>query len=164
LLAAAQVQFGFSQSRLALSNQISAADILKVHLRASSVFGIPLCIFYEYQPILAIMVKTKLKTRHTASTKHSLTFCHSNETCALIANLPNSAQLQGTPYHSPKLHQGTCSSVGMRQGADRQTDTQMHMSNIHFVSSTTHAKCNEAQMKITTTAAPTKKTGYHANI
>jgi len=83
--------------------------------------------------------------------------------CALIANLPNSAQLQGTPYHSPKLHPGMCSSVEMRQGTDRQTDTQMHMSNIHFASSTTHAKSNEAQMKITTTAVPTK-TGYHANI
>ena len=36
--------------------------------------------------------------------KHSLTcrirICHSNETRALIANLPNSTQLGGTPYHS----------------------------------------------------------------
>jgi len=27
--------------------------------------------------------------------------CHSNETRAPIANPANSAQLQGTPYHSP---------------------------------------------------------------
>jgi len=27
---------------------------------------------------------------------------HSNETDAPIANPPNSAQLEGTPYHSPK--------------------------------------------------------------
>jgi len=27
--------------------------------------------------------------------------CHSNETHAPIANLPKSAQLEGTPYHSP---------------------------------------------------------------
>jgi len=27
--------------------------------------------------------------------------CHSNETCAPIANPPNNAQLEGTPYHSP---------------------------------------------------------------
>jgi len=53
--------------------------------------------------------------------------CHSNETLAPIANLPNSAQLQGTPYHSLKLHLDPCSSVGMRWGTDRQihwhTDT-----------------------------------------
>jgi len=34
---------------------------------------------------------------------------------------PNSAQLKSTPYHSPKLHSGPCSSVGMRRGTDRQT-------------------------------------------
>jgi len=27
--------------------------------------------------------------------------CHSNETCASIPNVPNSAQLDGTPYHPP---------------------------------------------------------------
>jgi len=51
----------------------------------------------------------------------SVLCCHSNETHALIANPPNSAQLQGTPYHSPKLHPLLCSSVGMRRGTDRQT-------------------------------------------
>jgi len=50
----------------------------------------------------------------------SLRLCvcsHSNETRAPIANPPNSAQLEGTPHHSPKLHPGpcTCGSVGMRQ-------------------------------------------------
>jgi len=50
--------------------------------------------------------------------------CHSNETCALIANPPNSTQLQGIPYRSHKLHPGPCSSVGMRQGTDRQTHIQ----------------------------------------
>ena len=55
--------------------------------------------------------------------KHSLTFrvwavcCYSNETCAPIANLPNSAQLGGTLYHSPKLHPGPY-NVGMRRGTD----------------------------------------------
>jgi len=48
--------------------------------------------------------------------------CHSNETCAPIANLPNNAQLEGTPYHYPNLRLGPCSSVGMR----RRTDTHMH--------------------------------------
>jgi len=47
--------------------------------------------------------------------------CHSNETCAPIANPPNNAQLTRTPYHSSKLHPGPCSSVGMRRGTDRQT-------------------------------------------
>ena len=48
--------------------------------------------------------------------------CHSNEThCKSIANPPNSAQLEGTTYHSPKLHPALCSSVVMWRGTDRQT-------------------------------------------
>jgi len=43
-----------------------------------------------------------------ADISHSALCCHSNET------------LEGTPYHSPKLHPGPCSSVGMRRGTDRQ--------------------------------------------
>jgi len=58
----------------------------------------------------------------------------------LIADQPNSAQLEGTPYHSAKLHPDLCSSVGMRQGTDRHTDRQMCVTNTHFASSTTHAK------------------------
>jgi len=45
--------------------------------------------------------------------------CHSNETHAPIANPSNNAQLQGTAYHSPKLHSGPCSSMGMRPRTDR---------------------------------------------
>jgi len=48
--------------------------------------------------------------------------CHSNTTRAPIANPPNSAQLGGIPYHSPKLYPGPCNSVGMRP----RTDTQTH--------------------------------------
>jgi len=44
---------------------------------------------------------------------HSVLCCHSNETHAPIANSPNRAQLEGTPYHSPKLHLGPCSTVRM---------------------------------------------------
>ena len=51
--------------------------------------------------------------------------CHSNETRAPIANPPNSAQLGSTPYHSPKLHPGPWSSMGMRQGT-AQTHRQTH--------------------------------------
>ena len=70
--------------------------------------------------------------------------CHSNATRAPIANLPNSAQPGGIPYHYPKLHPGSCSSVGMRPQTDRHThtDTQTRVTTIHFASSTTHAKCN----------------------
>jgi len=49
---------------------------------------------------------------------------HSNATCAPIANPPNSAQLGGSLYHSPKLHPGPCNSVGMRPRTDVQTDRQ----------------------------------------
>jgi len=43
-----------------------------------------------------------------------------------MANLPNSAQLNGIPYHYPKLHLGFYSSVGMRRGTDRQTHRPTH--------------------------------------
>jgi len=52
---------------------------------------------------------------------HSALCCHSNETHASTANPSNSAQLDGTFYHSPKLHLGPCSSVGMRRRTDRHT-------------------------------------------
>ena len=79
-------------------------------------------------------------TRHRALADilPSALCCHSNETCAPIANPPNSAELAGTPYHSPKLHLDPCSSVGMRQGKDTQTS----MTNIHLASAASHAKCN----------------------
>jgi len=74
--------------------------------------------------------------------------CHSNATGAPIANPPNSAQLGGSLYYAPKLHPSPCSSVGVRPRTDietdRQTDTQTRVTTIHFASSTTHAKCNNA--------------------
>jgi len=39
-----------------------------------------------------------------ANISRSALCCHSNETRAPIANPPNSAQLEGTPYHSSNLH------------------------------------------------------------
>ena len=68
--------------------------------------------------------------------------CHSNATGAPIANPPNSAQLGGSLYNAPKLHPGLCSSVGVWPRTDRQTDTQTHVTTIHFALSTSHAKCN----------------------
>jgi len=52
--------------------------------------------------------------------------CHSNATGALIANPPNSAQLEGSLYHVPKLHPGPCSSVGVRLQAHTHTDARDH--------------------------------------
>jgi len=78
-----------------------------------------------------------------ADISRSALCCNSNETRAPISNPPNSTQLQGTPYHSPKLHPGLCSSVGMRRRTDTQTDTQTAVINIHFASATRHAKCNQ---------------------
>jgi len=72
---------------------------------------------------------------------HAFPCCHSNATSAPIANLPNSAQLGGIPYHSAKLHPGPCNSVGIRPRTDRQTQTCV--TTIHFSWSTTHAKCND---------------------
>ena len=95
----------------------------------------------------------KSKTRHRASTSmYSLTFhvrvmLPEQRNRAPIANPPNSAQLGGIPCHSPKLHLGSCNSVGMWPRTDRQTQTHTHTqtrtTKIHFVSFTTHAKCND---------------------
>jgi len=71
-------------------------------------------------------------TRHRVSTSmYSLTFRVrvSNATHAPIANPPNSAQLGAAlpGYHSPKLHPGPCSSVGIRPRTDRHTDTPQYI-------------------------------------
>jgi len=72
------------------------------------------------------------------SATHFHKCCHSNASRAPIANPPNSAQLGGIPYHSPKLPPGPCNSAGMRP----RTDTQMRVTTIDFSWSSTHAKCN----------------------
>jgi len=87
--------------------------------------------------------------RHRASTSTRWHFafglcCHSNETRAPIANLPNNAQLEGTLYHSSTLHR-PCSSVGMRRGTDTHKLAATRVTNIHFASSTTHAKWNKCK-------------------
>ena len=82
-------------------------------------------------------------TRHRASAdiSHSALCCHSNETRASVANSPNSAQLEGTPYHCP-------SYIRLRtvvwEFGEGQTDTQTSVTNIHFASATPHAKCNQS--------------------
>jgi len=82
-----------------------------------------------------------------ADISRSALCCHSNATRAPIANPPNSAELECTSYHSPKLRPGPCSSLSGNAARDRQTDTQTRTQtlviNIHFASSTTHVKCND---------------------
>ena len=54
-------------------------------------------------------VSDRYQTRHVERVQalvdisRSALCCHSNETHAPIANTPNSAQLEGTPYHSPSF-------------------------------------------------------------
>jgi len=72
--------------------------------------------------------------------------CHSNETRASIANLPNSAQLGGTPYH-PTIYIRVHAVVW--ECSNGQRDRQTHVTNIHFASSTTNTKCNKFKLKIT---------------
>jgi len=95
------------------------------------------------------MPKTQI-TRHRAQARaladisRSALCYHSNETRAPIANPPNTAQLEGTSYYSPKLHPGPCSSVGMQRGTDRQTHRRPTAgANKHYASATSHVKCNK---------------------
>jgi len=85
-----------------------------------------------------------------ADISHSALCCHSHETQAPIANVPNSAQLEGTPTIPPS-YPCPCSSVGMRRGTHRQThtDTQTSVTNRHFASAMPHSKCNEMTMSVT---------------
>jgi len=46
----------------------------------------------------------------------------------------------------------------MWRGTDTQTDTQTAVTNIHFASSTTHAKCNNNCVKTKTSAGLTTMT------
>ena len=76
-----------------------------------------------------LLSHTVINTANQAKNKykHSLTF-HVRR-YVVIAMKPThrlqTAQLcttRGHPYHSPKLHLGLCSSMGMWQGTDKHTD------------------------------------------
>jgi len=79
-----------------------------------------------WQSCLRLAIEIAPTRQELADIYSSAICCHSNETRAPIANPPNSAQLEGTPYHSSNLHPGPCSSVGMRRGTDRQTHGRDH--------------------------------------
>jgi len=61
---------------------------------------------------------------------------HNNETRAPIANLPNSAQLDGSPFHSP-------SYIRVHAVVWECGEGQTAVTNIHFALATPHAKCNK---------------------
>ena len=93
-----------------------------------------------------------LLTRHRASTGTRWHFafggCHSNETRTLIANPPNSAQLESILAISPTYIRVRAVVRECGEGqTDTQTDTVTHRRPwsiiiIHFASATPHAKCN----------------------
>ena len=73
--------------------------------------------------------------------------CHSNPTRAPTASAQY-CTTRGTPYHSPKLHPGPYSSIGMWRGIDRGIDTQTLTETYRRLLSNTfrlampNAKCN----------------------
>jgi len=77
-------------------------------------------------PSLLLRSRRPQITRHRASTSmYSLTF-RVRVMLPLQRNPctdypPNTVQLGGIPYHSPKLHPAPCNSVGMRPRTDRST-------------------------------------------
>jgi len=71
----------------------------------------------EYKHSLTFRVRRYTHLQHKGPFK--LTYVYVVNVIAPIANPPNTAQLEGTLYQSPKLHPGPCSSVGMRRGTDR---------------------------------------------
>jgi len=68
--------------------------------------------------------------------------CNNNETRAPIASPLNSAQLGGTPYHSPNSSSYIQVRAAVRECGEGQTDIQTAVTTIRFVSSRTHAKCS----------------------
>ena len=98
---------------------------------------------------MAVLIMFTIKKQALSDYKHSLTFC----VRTMLSQQRNqctdckSAQYCTTREHpllSPKLHLGPCSSEGMWRG----TDTQTCVTNIHFKSSTTHAKCNSTLLEL----------------
>jgi len=76
-----------------------------------------------------------------ADISRSAVCCHINETHAPITNPSNSAQIEGTPYHSPSYFRVRAVVWGC---GEEQTDrhTQTAVANIHFTSTKPHTKCN----------------------
>jgi len=68
--------------------------------------------------------------------------CDRNEIRAPTADLPNSAQHRGHPYHSPCYMRVRAVVWECGDGqTDRDTHRQTAVTSIHFASATPHAKC-----------------------
>jgi len=92
-----------------------------------------------------ILSTQQSKNRHRVSTSTRWHFTlHSNATRVMIANLPNTAQLQGTPTIPPSYIwvRAVVWECGEGQTDTQTTDTHPAMTNIHFTLATPHAKCN----------------------
>jgi len=73
--------------------------------------------------------KITSETRHRASTSTRWHFAFGamlswQQNPCTDCKFAQSAQLEGTPYHSPDLHTRPCGSVGLRRGTDRHTDAR----------------------------------------
>jgi len=80
-----------------------------------------------------------VRVQALADISRSTLFCHSNETHAQIANPPNSAQQESTPYNSPSYIRVR---AVVRECGEGQTDTQTAVTDTHFAPATPHAKSN----------------------
>ena len=107
-----------------LTGSLSVNRLLKIDLSVHS-FSEPfvenriLC--QHFQWIHSLKTDSSAQSFSESFTEKLLQCCRNNETRASIAKPPNSAQLEGTPYHSPNLHLGPCSSVAMRPRTNTQT-------------------------------------------
>ena len=97
--------------------------LIVIFLFSLCVFLYSVCLYDLLFGLLTTRLKPGIqRVQALAYISRSVLCCRSNETTrAPIANPPNSAQLEGTPYHSPKLHRGSCSSVGIEGQTDRHT-------------------------------------------
>jgi len=82
-----------------------------------------------------------------ADISRSALCCHGNKTCAPIANPPNRAQLEGTPYHSPsyiRIHAAVWACGETHTHYDTHTDKQTRVT-LYISRRTTHVKCKQSQ-------------------
>ena len=77
------------------------------------------CVYVQHMPELGIYSEYKHVLANISRSRN-----------VNIANAPNSAQLGGTPYHSPELHPGPCNNVDNHAATDRHTDTQTRATTI----------------------------------
>ena len=97
---------------------------------------------YYVKPSIRASTSTRWQ-QALADKSRSAICCHSNETHSPIANLPNSAQLEGIPTIPPSYIRvpAVVWEFGRRQtDSDTQTDTEIRVTNVHFASSTGNVK------------------------